>query len=239
MIRVEHLRLKKVRFSCVVWGPMTPGRNILLFLVCLLAPVAAQQPRPGEARTSAAVNDREINPPFGLEWTEDSKRVELKIAAAKLTIKERRKVDGRWALTVVGFKKSDAVTKPPALQQVLFYFNGGKLTKDRDAEGKASERIIGGVLVEVELQYQEEGWREPDYNICLGEKRQMLERNYGPGQQMIRETTNLPDGKGTQTMVGYKWNKNNTAVDLVYFTAEAKEEKHVFHTLSLHYKKSG
>ena len=76
------------RFSCVVWGPMVPGRNILLIFMCLLAPVAAQQPKPGEARTSAATNDKEINPPFGLEWTEDSKRVELKIAAAKLTIKE-------------------------------------------------------------------------------------------------------------------------------------------------------
>lgn len=239
MMSVAHLRLKNGRFSCVVWGLMVPGRNILLFSICLLAPVAAQQPKPGEARTSGATNDKEINPPFGLEWLEDSKRVELKIAAAKLTIKERRKVDGRWALAVVGFKKSDSVTKPPALLQVLFYFNGGKLSKDRDAEGKVTERIIGGVLAEVELQYQEAGWHEPDYNICLGEKRQMLERNYGPGQQMIRETTNLPDGKGTQTMVGYKWNKNNTAVDLVYFTAEAKEEKHVFHTLSLHYKKSG
>jgi hypothetical protein len=90
--------------------------------------------------------------------------------------------------------------------------------------------------VEVELQYQETGWGEPDYNICLGDKRQLLERTYNAGQQIVRETKELPDSKGTSTMVGYKWNKNNTSVDLLYFTAEAKEEKHVFHLLSLHYK---
>jgi hypothetical protein len=163
----------------------------------------------------------------------------MKIAAAKLTVKERRKVDNRWALVVTGFKKPDPndpkAPKPPSLEQVLFYFGGGKLTRDK-GDPKATDKISGGALVEVELQYQETGWRESDYNICLGEKRQLLERTYGVGQQIVRETNELPEGKGTATMVGYKWNKNNTAVDLMYFTAQAREEKHTFHTLSLHYK---
>lgn len=188
----------------------------------------------------ATTGDKEIRPPFGLDWKEDSKRVELKIAAAKLAIKERRKIDGRCAIVVGGFKKPDIndvkAPKPPALEQVVFYFTGGKISKDRGADGKVTERISGGTLAEVELQYLQEGWQEADYNICLGEKRQLLERTYGAGQQMVRETNELPDGKGTSTIVGYKWNKNNTAVELVYFTAEAKEEKHTFHTLSLHYK---
>ena len=218
-----------------------PGRPLLLFLLFLALPAAAQKPAPGAAvPAGAAVNDQSIRPPFSLEWAEDSKRVELKIAAAKLTIKERRKVDARWALVVTGFQKPDATNKnapkPPALNQVVFYFGGGRLAKDKAPDGKPIDIISGGVLVEVELQYQQEGWLEADYNKCLGEKRQLLERTYGVGQQIVRETTELPEGKGTTTIVGYKWNRNNTAVELVYFTAEAKQEKHVFHTLSLHYK---
>lgn len=212
----------------------------MLMILCSVAIAADQKPRPGTAVSPGAiVNDKQIPPPFGLEWGEDSKRVEMKIAAAKLTVKERRKIDNRWALVVTGFKKPDPrdpkAPKPPSLEQVLFYFGGGKLTKDK-GDPKASEKINGGALVEVELQYQESGWQESDYNICLGEKRQLLERTYGVGQQIVRETNELPEGKGTATMVGYKWNKNNTAVDLMYFTAQAREEKHTFHTLSLHYK---
>jgi hypothetical protein len=220
------------------------ARFILLTFATSLATSFALGPKPGTAGAAHSAgtmsNDREIPPPFGLNWSEDSKRVELKIAAAKLLVKERRKIDGRWALIVAGFKKPNAndptAPKPPALQQVLFYFSGGKVAKDRGPDGKVSERIVEGVLVEVELQYQETGWGEPDYNICLGDKRQLLERTYNAGQQIVRETKELPDSKGTSTMVGYKWNKNNTSVDLLYFTAEAKEEKHVFHLLSLHYK---
>jgi hypothetical protein len=217
------------------------GRLPLLFLLVLARPSAAQKPVPGAtAPAGAAVNDQSIRPPFSLEWAEDSKRVELKIAAAKLTIKERRRIDTRWALVVTGFQKPDAnnknAPKPPALHQVVFYFGGGRLAKDKMPDGKAADLIIGGVLVEVELQYQQEGWLDADYNKCLGEKRQLLERTYGVGQQIVRETTELPEGKGSTTIVGYKWNRNNTAVELVYFTAEAKQEKHAFHTLSLHYK---
>ncbi len=218
-----------------------PSRLILLIFLWSFATVVAQKPNPGTTVPTGTIpTDKEIRPPFGLDWSEDSKRVESKIAAAKLNIKERRKIETRWALIVNGFKKPDAndpkAPKPPALEQVIFYFSGGRLSKERDKDGKTAERITDGTLVEVELQYRHEGWQEADYNTCLGEKRQLLERTYGVGQQIVRETNNLPDGKGTATMVGYKWNKNNTSVDLVYFMAEAKEEKHIFHTLSLHYK---
>lgn len=217
------------------------SRFFVIILACSIATAAEQKPKPGAALAHGALlTDKEIPPPFGLQWSEDSKRVESKITAAKLSIKERRKIDGRWVLIVAGFKKPDAndpqAPRPPALQKVIFYFGGGKVSRERGADGKSAERIADGVLVEVELQYQEKGWKEPDYNICLGDKRQLLERTYGNGQQIVRATNELPEGKGTSTMVGYKWNKNNTAVELIYFTAEAKEERHIFHSLSLHYK---
>lgn len=190
----------------------------------------------------APANGNEIAPPFSLVWHEPSERLEGKVTAAKLVILERRKVGERWALTVGGFKKPDPkdpkAPKPPELKQVMFYFIGGQLAKDKGADGKLADRIAGGQLVEVELQYAQDGWDEDQYGTCLSEKRQVLERLYGAGQQLVRTTTPTPDGKASQTLVGYKWNKNNTAVELIYFNVSENEGSREFHTLSLHYKRS-
>jgi hypothetical protein len=98
--------------------------------------------------------------------------------------------------------------------------------------------LVDGQLVEVELQYEQDGWGEENYGECLSEKRQMLERLYGPGQQLVRSSQPTPDGNATQTLVGYKWNRNNTAVELIYFRVSVNESEQSFHTLSLHYKRS-
>jgi hypothetical protein len=37
-----------------------------------------------------------------------------------------------------------------------------------------------------------------------------------------------------QTVVGYKWNANNTAIQLFYFSAENATE--IYRTISVHYK---
>ena len=37
-----------------------------------------------------------------------------------------------------------------------------------------------------------------------------------------------------QTIVGWKWNQNNTAIELIYFAAQSPSQ--VFRTLSVHYK---
>ena len=121
---------------------------------------------------------------------------------------------------------------------MLFHFEGGGISKDKGANGKVREMLTGGQLVEVELQYEQDGWDEDRYGACLSEKRQMLERLYGPGQQLVRSSAPTPDGKATQTLVGYKWNRNNTAVELIYFHVAVDDGGHAFHTLSLHYKRS-
>lgn len=197
------------------------------------APLFAEKP----ASLPPATNGNEIMPPFSLMWHEPSERLEGKVEAAKLSVVERRKVGNRWAVVVTGFKKPNAsdssAPKPPELRRVMFYFAGGELAKE-----KGEERLNGGQLVEVELQYEEEGWTEANYATCLGEKRQLLERMYGQGQQLVRSTTPTPDGKASQTLVGYKWNKNNTAVELIYFHVIANSSPQRFHTLSLHYKRS-
>jgi hypothetical protein len=215
---------------------------LLLSAVLLLAlPVRAQKTKPtGPSVPSSSGN--EIAPPFSLIWHEPSERVEGKVAAAKLNVVERRKIGDRLAVTVNGFKKPNAsdpaAPKPPELRRVVFYFVGGQVGRDKNREGKVVERIAGGQLVEVELQYSQDGWDEERYGACLGEKRQMLERLYGDGQQLVRTTTPTPDGNASQTLVGYKWNKNNTAVELIYFHVSDKAGEQQFHTLSLHYKRS-
>src|SRR4030095_6757712 len=62
--------------------------------------------------------------------------------------------------------------------------------------------------------------------------------SYDQGRERTRSPNPPPDGKASQTMVGYKWNKNNTAVELIYFTVAANGNDQQFHTLSLHYKRS-
>ena len=104
--------------------------------------------------------------------------------------------------------------------------------------GKVREVLAGGQLIEVELQYEQDGWSEDQYGGCMREKRQMLERLYGQGQQLVRASQPTPDGKATQTLVGYKWNRNNTAVELIYFNVSVNDSTQAFHTLSLYYKRS-
>jgi len=204
---------------------------------------AKTTPAPAPASAPAPTSqEREIQPPFSLMWHEPSERLELKIEAAKLSITDRRKLERQWIVTADGFKKPNSTDasapKPPELRRVLFHFDGGAVSKEKGANGKVREVLAGGQLVEVELQYQQDGWDEERYGACLSEKRQMLDRLYGPGQQLVRSSTPTPDGKATQTIVGYKWNRNNTAVELIYFHVGVNDGEQAFHTLSLHYKRS-
>jgi hypothetical protein len=218
--------------------------RFLLLLIALEAGLLAQK---GTTATptptpQAAPKEQEIHPPFALMWHEPSERLEAKVEGAKLVISERRKIDKRWVVIANGFKKPDPADpkapKPPELRRVLFHFEGGNITREKGPTGKVNETLKGGQLVEVELQYEQDGWDEDQYGTCLSEKRQMLERLYGQGQQLVRSSQPTPDGNATQTLVGYKWNRNNTAVELIYFRVAVNEGEQAFHTLSLHFKRS-
>ena len=213
-------------------------------MMVVAMPAFAEKPKKASPTPAPAPvsQEREIHPPFSLMWHEPSERLELKIETAKLAITERRRLDRQWIVTAGGFKKPNSgdatAPKPPELRRVLFHFEGGTISKNKGANGKVREMLTGGQLVEVELQYQQDGWGEDQYGACLSEKRQMLERLYGAGQQLVRSNSPTPDGKATQTLVGYKWNRNNTAVELIYFHVAMDDSDQAFHTLSLHYKRS-
>jgi hypothetical protein len=158
-------------------------------------------------RTVVPDDGREIKPPFGLSWGEGTERMERLLKGAKARIATRRLTDDeREAWDVEGLVQT-------GLRRTVFYFRRGE-------------------LVEVELQYQKEDWDQAKYDEFMGQVRRRIEQRYGLGQQIIRK--NEPEGDVMQTIVGYKWNKNNTALELYYYSAQDKEN--VFRTLSVHYK---
>jgi hypothetical protein len=154
----------------------------------------------------APASAEEIKPPFNLRWGETTERMERLLKGAKATIVTRRNIQGREAWEVEGLLQA-------GLKRTVFYF-------------------IGGELVEVELQYQKEEWDEAKYDGFMGDVRRKLEDRYGPGQLIARKKD--PEGDVMQTLVGWKWNQNNTAIELIYFSAQSPS--YVYRTLSVHYK---
>jgi len=148
----------------------------------------------------------EIKPPFNLRWGETAERLEKLLKGAKATITQRRKIEGREAWDVEGLMQA-------GLKRTVFYF-------------------VSGELVEVELQYQKPDWDESKYDGFMGDVRRRLEQRYGQGQLISRKKE--PEGDVMQTIVGWKWNQNNTAIELIYFAAQSPSQ--VFRTLSVHYK---
>jgi hypothetical protein len=84
----------------------------------------------------------------------------------------------------------------------------------------------------VELQYQKDDWTQTKYDDFMGQVRRRIEQRYGTGQQIVRKTE--PEGNVMQTLVGHKWNVNNTAIELYFYSAQ--NDQNVFRTLSVHYK---
>jgi hypothetical protein len=157
---------------------------------------------------AAPLRADEIQPPFGLHWGETAERLNQLLKGAKATIVDRRLVDGKEAWDVEGLLQQ-------GLKRTVFYFHRGE-------------------LVEVELQYQQEGWDDARYDSFLLEVRKKIEQRYGEGQLVAKRTEPAPDPSVTQKLVGYKWNQNNTAIELIYFAATHPNQ--AWRTLSVHYK---
>lgn len=148
----------------------------------------------------------EIKPPFGLQWGESSQRLEKLLKGAKAQIVDKRNVESREAWTVEGLIQS-------GLRRTVFYFKSAQ-------------------LVEVELQYENSDWDTFKYDDFMSQVRRRIEQKYGVGQLIAR--TKQPEGSVTQTIVGYKWNQNNTAIKLIYYCAENATQ--VYRTVSVHYE---
>jgi hypothetical protein len=191
--------------------PCTPresalGRMLIWMMRCLFSPGACTVVLLLWTAVEARAVE-EIKPPFGLAWGETATRLERLLTGAKAKIVERRKLsDGRDAWYVEGLVQ-------PGLQRTIFYFRGAQ-------------------LMEVELQYQKPDWEQAQYDGYMSQVRSALDRRYGQGQLLTRKTE--PAGDVLQTVVGWKWNYNNAAIEMFYYSAENPQQ--VFRTLSVHYK---
>lgn len=155
-----------------------------------------------------AARAEEINPPFGLRWAETTDRIDKLLRGAKANIVAKRQVEGREAWDVEGLVQQ-------GLKRTVFYF-------------------VEGQLVEVELQYEFADWDATKYDEFMGQIRRRVEAKFGTGQLIAR--SKKPEGEVTQTLVGYKWNQNNTSIQLFYFSAESTTQ--TYRSVSLHYKSS-
>ncbi len=153
-----------------------------------------------------ALGGEEIKPPFGLQWTETDSHLEKLLKGAKANVVEKREIEGREAWTVEGLVQA-------GLRRTVFYFKNGSLN-------------------EVELQYENPDWDTAKYDAFMTQVRRRIEQKYGIGQLIARSRT--PEGEVMQTLVGYKWNQNNTAIQLLYFSAQKGDD--VYRTVSIHYK---
>jgi hypothetical protein len=186
---------------------MTPRDTVFTLRRLLLFLLLLMAGRPALAQFAPDTQDaQQINPPFGLEWGESADRLQRLLEGAKADIVDRHDVGGREAWTVEGLIQQ-------GLRRTVFYF--------RDSQ-----------LVEVELQYQSPDWDVAKYDDFMAQVRRRIEQKFGAGQLIAR--TREPIGDVTQTLVGYKWNENNTAIQLFYFSAETATQS--YRTVSVHYK---
>jgi len=148
----------------------------------------------------------EIPPPFGLAWGESDERLAKLLEGAKAKVVDKHMVAEREAWTVEGLLQQ-------GLKRTVFYF------KD-------------GALVEVELQYQSDDWDIAKYDDFMSAVRRRIEQKYGTGQLIAK--TRAPEGSVIQTIIGYKWNQNDTAIELIYYAAENASQ--AYRTVSVHYK---
>ncbi len=132
--------------------------------------------------------------------------IEQLLKGAKAKITDRKHVEGRDAWTVEGLVQ-------PNLKRAVFYF--------RD-QG----------LVEVELQYENPDWSSMKYSDFMGQVRRKIEQRFGTGKLIARQKA-AQEGV-MQTVVGYKWNQNNTSIQLFYYAAETSAFN--FRSVSVHYK---
>jgi hypothetical protein len=148
----------------------------------------------------------EIPPPFGFRWSDPATRVEKVLKGAKAKIVSREPHDAQETWTVEGLIH-------PGLKRTLFTFKGGMLTQ-------------------VELQYEYPGWTLEHYNSRMGEVRRYFDAKYGTGRLISRARDN--DTDVIQTLVGYQWVVGKSALELFYFSAQ--KEPNVYRNITVTYK---
>jgi len=148
---------------------------------------------------------QEIKAPFGMQWGESAERIKEVVTKAKAKITEEKKSGQRDVIIVEGIVQE-------GLKRTLFYFTAGGLS-------------------EVELQYDREGWDEPQVASWVTTIKQQADRKYGPGR-LYADDRGEKDGM-QHTLRAWIWVQNFVSMRLVHYTAQKGEEK--MRRVSLHY----
>ncbi|MGC3989904.1 MAG: hypothetical protein QM796_09550 [Chthoniobacteraceae bacterium] len=206
----------------------------------------------------------EISPPFGLQWGENDVHIDELLKGAKATITDKHEVEGREAWTVegllqVGLKRAIFYFQQNQLVEVeLQYQNDAwDVAKYdefmRQVRSKVEERYGPGQLIArskgpadtikdtdkkapdktADPDADQSADKAGDQDADSGSKKAKASPSPSASPSATPATT--PDETGvTQTVVGYKWEENNTAIELFYFSAEKGDES--FRTVSVHYR---
>lgn len=148
----------------------------------------------------------EIKVPFNFSWGESSQRLEESLKRVKAKVVDRRTVQKRECLEVVGIPQK-------LLQRALFYFESDSLN-------------------EIELQYGDPAWDSIQFGAFFDQTRRNIEKKYGIGRVIARQKTR--DENVLQTVIGYQWVQDTVTLSLYYYTAE--QGANSFRLLSLHYR---
>jgi hypothetical protein len=84
----------------------------------------------------------------------------------------------------------------------------------------------------VEFQYYDTDWSIGQYGERMEKVKEELDFKYGRGEMLARERGPAKDV--SQTLVGYRWQQPDQALDLVFYAAE--RDPLAFRLLSMHYK---
>ncbi len=203
-------------------------RGHLLVCALALAPLLAhgQAKRPRVPFSSPAARNAPSAPtrpapiprsdtvplPFNLNWGDSQNRLAALFAGVGATITEKKPgPNGSQTWTVQGLIA-------PGLQASMFTFEQE-------------------TLVALEFDYGLADWTEAKYNDIMRQLRQRLEAICaGPGEMVSRSTDQPADTSIKQSLMGYKWSKGDTLVELFYFSAEDPAKALKYRTISVHYQ---
>lgn len=159
----------------------------------------------GILAVAPAAAQQEIKAPFGMQWGESAERIKEVVTKAKAKITEEKKSGRRDVIFVEGIVQE-------GLKRTLFYFSAGGLS-------------------EVELQYDREGWDEPQVASWVTTIKQQADRKYGAGR-LYADDRGEKDGM-QHTLRAWIWVQNFVSMRLVHYTAQKGEKK--MRRVSLHY----
>ena len=157
-----------------------------------------------------------IRIPYGMSWGDTTEKVRDMIKGVKgKEVSFLTKSPGKDVLEAEGLGVGDTL-----LKKTVFTFRDGS-------------------LVEIELEYRDEGWEEDKAVDFFDRTRRNINGRYGVGTLLVNRIKEHPAGEKdaddkTYTLIVYSWSQPTAVLELDYYSF--KEEEKELRLVSLHYK---